>query len=99
MVVQVFAANAGNRVVHLTPADATERMKQHFVTHFIYSEMSLLSSIICSLGDDDDDDDDNLLIYINPLGVINHIAICMFMNEFMGALIALIIQQNKKNCY
>ena len=27
---------------------------------------------------DDDDDDDNLLIYINPIGVINHIAICMF---------------------
>ena len=25
-----------------------------------------------------DDDDDNLLIYINPLGAINHIAICVF---------------------
>ena len=25
------------------------------------------------------DDDDNLLIYINPLGVINHIAITMYM--------------------
>ena len=30
-----------------------------------------------SCDDDDDDDDDNLLIYINPLGVINHIAICL----------------------
>ena len=26
----------------------------------------------------DDDDDDNLLIYMNPLGAINHIGICMF---------------------
>ena len=51
MVIQIFAANAGNRVVHLTPKNDNERMKQRFITHFIYSEMSLLSSIICSLGE------------------------------------------------
>ena len=48
--IQIFAANAGNRVVHLTPADENERMKQRFITHVIYAEMSLLSSIICSIG-------------------------------------------------
>ena len=50
MTVQIFAANAGNRVVHITPLDESERVKQRFITHVIYSEMSLLSSIISSIG-------------------------------------------------
>ena len=34
-----------------------------------------------------DDDDDNLLIYINPLGVINHIAICVFSTGTMRSVL------------
>ena len=50
MLIQIFAANAGNRVVHITPQNDNEIMKQKFITHVIYTEMSLLSSIICSIG-------------------------------------------------
>ena len=50
VVIQMLAANAGNRVVHMTPEDKNERTKQRFITHVIYSEIGLLSSIICSLG-------------------------------------------------
>ena len=47
---QMFAANAGNSMLHLSPTDPKERVVQRFITHLIYIEMSLLSSIICSIG-------------------------------------------------
>lgn len=47
---QIVVANAGNRVLHLIAEDEKERTKQRFIMHFLYSEMSLLSSIICSIG-------------------------------------------------
>ena len=50
MTLQVVAANAGTRVLHTTPKDRDERIMQRFITRTIYSEMSLLSSIICSMG-------------------------------------------------
>ena len=49
-IIKMFAANAGCRVVHRTPADDNQRMEQNFITHVIFAEMSLLSSIICSIG-------------------------------------------------